>query len=165
MSIEKLFVFNRIMYKKKKNSKEITAQKHERTVNAFSLIPWHIKKTHRRAEMSLKSTKTIKFQGNNKLEKSALETLKLAYWCIVICYNYTHIHAYACRIHLDAMIIKTSEDFFKKIYLSLYLKGLRVRGSWRPNKDCNILTSPAPSDIAMCCSPGLLNRRPVGSLR
>ena len=31
-------------------------------------------------------------------------------------------------------------QFFRKIYLSLYLKGLCVRGSWRPNKDCNILT-------------------------
>ena len=25
-------------------------------------------------------------------------------------------------------------------------------GSWRPNKDCNILTSPAPPDIAVCRS-------------
>ena len=65
----------------------------------------------------------------------------------------------------DAMI-KTSEDLFKKIYLSLYLKGLCVRGSWRLNKDCNILTSLAPPDIAVCRSrsPGLLlNRRPGGS--
>ena len=37
-------------------------------------------------------------------------------------------------------IIKTQEDFFNNIYLSLYCKGskrvtqgLRVRGSWRPN--------------------------------
>ena len=29
--------------------------------------------------------------------------------------------------------IKMSEDFFKKIYLSLYLKVLCVRGSWRIN--------------------------------
>ena len=37
-----------------------------------------------------------------------------------------------------------------------------VRGSWRLNKDCNILTSPAPPDIAVCRfrSPGLLNRGP-----
>ena len=55
-----------------------------------------------------------------------------------------------------------SEDFIKKIYLSLYLKGLK--GSWRPNKDCNILTSPAPPDIAVCrsSSPGLLNWGPGG---
>ena len=57
---------------------------------------------------------------------------------------------------------KDGEDFFKKINLSLYLKGLCVRGSWRMNKDCNILTSPAPPDIAVCRSrsPGLLNRGP-----
>ena len=36
-----------------------------------------------------------------------------------------HIYTYTCRIHID-VIIKTSEDFFKKIYLSLYLKGLCV---------------------------------------
>ena len=45
-------------------------------------------------------------------------------------------------------MIKTQEDFFKQnIYLSLYYKGskrviqgLCVRGSWRPNRNCNILT-------------------------
>ena len=39
-----------------------------------------------------------------------------------------------------------------------------MRGSWRLNKDCNILTSPAPPGIAVCRSrsPGLLNREPVG---
>ena len=36
--------------------------------------------------------------------------------------------------------IKTSDTVFWKIYLSLYLKGLCVRGSWRPNRNCNILT-------------------------
>ena len=79
---------------------------------------------------------------------------------------YSHmlqLYTYTCRIHIDA-IIKTSEDFYKKIYLSLYLKGLCVRGSWRLNKDCNTLTSPAPPDIAVCRShsPGLLNWGPVG---
>ena len=29
---------------------------------------------------------------------------------------------------------------------------MRVRGSWRLKQDCNILTSPAPPDIAMCRS-------------
>ena len=72
-----------------------------------------------------------------------------------------HIYTYTCRILIDAMN-KTSEDFFKKIYLSLYCKIACERGSLRPNKDCNILTSPAPPDIAMCRSrsPGLLNRGP-----
>ena len=42
-----------------------------------------------------------------------------------------------------------------------------MRGSWKLNKDCNILTSPASPDIAVCRSrsPGLLNRRPGGPLR
>ena len=30
--------------------------------------------------------------------------------------------------------IKTSDTVIRKIYLSLYLKGLCVRGSWRPNR-------------------------------
>ena len=30
--------------------------------------------------------------------------------------------------------IKTSDTVLRKIYLSLYLKGLCVRGSWRPNR-------------------------------
>ena len=30
--------------------------------------------------------------------------------------------------------IKTSDTVFRKIYLSLYLKGFCVRGSWRPNR-------------------------------
>ena len=38
------------------------------------------------------------------------------------------------------------------MYLSLYLKELCVRGSWRLNKHCNILTCPAPPDIAVCHS-------------
>ena len=39
----------------------------------------------------------------------------------------------------------------KNIPLTL-LQGMRVRGSWRSNKDCNIVTSPAPPDIAVCRS-------------
>ena len=44
-------------------------------------------------------------------------------------------------------MIMMQEDFFNNIYLSLYCKGLkrvtqglRVRGSWRPNRNCNTLT-------------------------
>ncbi len=57
------------------------------------------------------------------------------------------------------------------MYLSLYCKGSKrvtqgftVRGSWRLNKDCNILTPPAPPDTAVCRSrsPGMLNRGPGG---
>ena len=49
--------------------------------------------------------------------------------------------------HNDTIIKQTQEDFFTNIYLSLYCKGskrvtqgLRVRGSWRSNRNCNILT-------------------------
>ena len=79
-------------------------------------------------------------------------------------YTSTYIHAYTCIKNHNDIIITTREDFFNKIYLSFYCKGLCVRGSWRLNKDCNILTSPAPPDIAMCHSrsSGLLNRGPGG---
>ena len=74
------------------------------------------------------------------------------YKCCILIY----IHAE----HNDTM--NTSDTVLRKIYLSLYLKGLCVRGSWTLNQDCNILTSPAPPDIAVCRSrsPGLLNRGP-----
>ena len=50
-------------------------------------------------------------------------------------------YTYICWIHTDAMNNRcTQEDFFSKMYLSLYCKGLkrvtqglRVRGCWRPN--------------------------------
>ena len=72
------------------------------------------------------------------------------------------IYTYTCRIHIDA-IIKTSEDFFKKIYLSLYLKGVCVRGSWRPNGTATYWPPLLrPSVLCLSRSPGLLNRRPGG---
>ena len=40
--------------------------------------------------------------------------------CIVICYNYTHIHSE----YILTQWIKTSDTVLRKIYLSLYLKGL-----------------------------------------
>ena len=51
--------------------------------------------------------------------------------------------------HHNDTIIKTHAGrlLYKNMYLSLYCKGskrvtqgLRVRGSWRPNRNCNILT-------------------------
>ena len=42
-----------------------------------------------------------------------------------------HAHLYA--EHNDDTI-KTSDIVLRKIYLSLYLKGLCVRGSWKPNR-------------------------------
>ena len=49
--------------------------------------------------------------------------------------------------HNDTTVKDERRLLSKNMYLSLYCKtskrviqGLRVRGSWRPNKDCNILT-------------------------
>ena len=49
--------------------------------------------------------------------------------CILIC-RYMHI----CMHNHDDDTIKTSDTVLRKIYLSLYLKGLCVRGSWRLNR-------------------------------
>ena len=65
--------------------------------------------------------------------------------------------------HNDDSIVTSDTVLLKTIPLAL-LKVLCVRGSWKLNKDCNILTSPGPADIAVCLSRshGLLNRRPGG---
>ena len=50
-------------------------------------------------------------------------------------------YTYICWIHTDAMINRRTQDFFRKIFTSHFiarvrkglLKGLHVRGSWRPN--------------------------------
>ena len=70
-----------------------------------------------------------------------------ARFCIVICNNYTHIYAE----YILTQCIMTSKDFFKKIYLSLYLKGLCVRGSWRPNRTA-IYWPPLLWPSALCLS-------------
>ena len=76
--------------------------------------------------------------------------------------------------HHNDTIIKRRNDkdagrlLHKNIYLSLYCKGskgvtqgLRVRGIWRLNINCNILTPKLwPSALCLSRSPGLLNRRP-----
>ena len=88
--------------------------------------------------------------------------------CIVIWYNYTHIHVE----YILTQWIKTSDTVLRKIYLSLYLKGgetvtqdFTVRGSWRPNRTA--IYWPLllwPSALCLSRSPGLLSRRPGGSL-
>ena len=60
--------------------------------------------------------------------------------------------------HKDGTII-ISDTVLRKIYLSIYLKGLCVRASWRTERNCNILT---PTLLAITAflsrSPGLLNQ-------
>ena len=83
-------------------------------------------------------------------------------------------YTYICWIHTDAMNNRRTQDkdagrlLYKNIFLSLYCKGskrvtqsLHVRGSWRPNINCNILTPKLwPSASCLSRSPGLLNRSP-----
>ena len=77
-----------------------------------------------------------------------------------------HIYTYTCRIHFDT-IIKTSEDFFKKIYLSLYMQYLFVRGSWIPNRTATywlpqpLRTSPCVVLVLLGCSTGGLGVQPL----
>ena len=66
---------------------------------------------------------------------------------------YTHMHIYA-TIHIfmqkhNNIMIKTSEDFFKKIYLSLYLKGYVCERELETEQNCNILTPPTLMAISV----------------
>ena len=88
-------------------------------------------------------------------------------------------YTYISWIHTDAMnnrrmqeVTKTQEGFFTKIYLPLTLlqgfervvQGLHVRGSWRPNINCNILTLLLWPSRCVFLVLLMLNRRPRGSL-
>ena len=71
-----------------------------------------------------------------KLKYSAF---KQKQFCVLLLYSHIinmHIYTYACRIHIDA-IIKTSEDFFKKIYLSLWK--VACERELETEQNCNIL--------------------------
>ena len=82
-----------------------------------------------------------------------------------------HIYIYT-QHHNDTINKQTQEDLFRKIYTSQFICkvqkgysiGFTVRGNWRPNINCNILT-PLLWPSALCLShyPTLLNRRPWGS--
>ena len=58
--------------------------------------------------------------------------------------------------------IKTSDTVLRKIYLSLYLKGLCVWGSWRPNRTATNRPPLLRPSAFLSPSPGLLNRGPRG---
>ena len=60
--------------------------------------------------------------------------------------------------------IMTSEDTSRKIYFSLYMKGLCVRGSWRLNRTATYWPPLLWPSTFLSCSPGLLNRRPGAQL-
>ena len=59
--------------------------------------------------------------------------------------------------------LRRTKKPFRKIYLSLYLKGLCVRGSWRPNRIATYWPQLLwPSALCLSRPPGLHNRRPGG---
>ena len=81
--------------------------------------------------------------------------------------NYTN--AYACII-ITTTQYRRATQFFRKIYLSLYLKGFeRVTRKFycerelETEQNCNILTpTPMAIIVFLSCSPELLNREPGG---
>ena len=61
--------------------------------------------------------------------------------------------------------MKTSDTVLRKIYISLYLKGLCVRRSWRLNRTVTYWPPLLwPSVLCLSRSPELLNRRPGAQL-
>ena len=83
---------------------------------------------------------------------------------VLYSHNLPYIHIYMQK-HNDA--ITTSGHSSLEKYTSPLLKGLCVRGSWRPNKDCNILTpelfwlSQPFFPVLLGCSTGGLGAQPL----
>ena len=80
--------------------------------------------------------------------------------------KYAYIYIYIYMQNTTAQWRRRVTQFLEKIYLSLYLKGLCVRGSWRQNRTATYWTPLLwPSVLCLSRSPRLLNRRPAGPLR
>ena len=75
---------------------------------------------------------------------------------------YSHHHDQLCKYTCRNMsnTIKTSDTVLRKIYLSLYLKGLCVRGSWRPNRTATYWPPLLWPSVFPFHYPGLLNWGP-----
>ena len=74
------------------------------------------------------------------------------------------MHLHICMRNHNNDTIKTSDTVLRKIYLSLYLKGLCVRGCWRPNRTATYWSPLLWPSAFLSHSPGLLNQRPRGPL-
>ena len=99
---------------------------------------------------------------NSLLKANFILVLRFALWkCLCLCC----IVIYMQNKHNNTTMKKDERHFFKKIYLSLFLKGLCVRGSLRPNRTATYWP-PLLWSSALCLfrSQGLLNRRPGGPL-
>ena len=71
--------------------------------------------------------------------------------CILIC---------MCMQNHNDTTIKTNSTVLRKIYLSVYLKELWVRGSWKPNRTATYWPLLLWPSAFLSRSPGLLNRGP-----
>ena len=69
-----------------------------------------------------------------RLKSSLLGHLFRIKLIILVLYSHHHDQLYKHIIHNHNNTMKMSNTVLRKIYLSLYLKGLCVRGSWRPNR-------------------------------
>ena len=72
------------------------------------------------------------------------------------------MHICRCMQNHNDDTIKTSLTDLRKIYLSLYLKGLCVRGSWRLNRTATYWPPLLWPSAFLSRSPGLLNQGPGG---
>ena len=96
-------------------------------------------------------------------QKEAISTQSSRQIHILLYSHMRYIYTHTCRIHTDAMN-KTSEDFFKNIYPSLYCKVCVWEGVGDWTKTAIYWpTLLWPSALCLSRSPGLLNRRLRGS--
>ena len=77
-------------------------------------------------------------------------------WFVLVCVVYSYQHNEDDATQLRNTIYLSQYT----IYLSLYLKGLCVRGSWRPNRTATYWPPLLWPSAFLSRSPGLLNRRP-----
>ena len=79
-------------------------------------------------------------------------------------YRHEQLYIPICRCMQKHIQLNKDErtQFFRKIYFSLYLKGLCVRGELETEQRLQHIDPPAPPAIAVCLfhSPGLLNWGP-----
>ena len=115
---------------------------------------------------TIKQTLTQEDKINVELIKKIMIEQKITLhlsWIKTVLYTHMHIHLHIHAEYILRQWINTKEDFFKKIYLSLYLKGCVWQGVEDWTKTA-IYWPPLlwPSALCLSRSPGLLNRRPGG---
>ena len=103
------------------------------------------------------------FQDNVTLEQrysNCHTRFKTMPWTTCLAQGTKLIYVTFCSGQTNDDTIKTSDTVLRKIYLSLYLKGLCVRGSWRPNRTVTYWPPLLWPSVFLSHSLGLLNRGP-----